>query len=132
MVAMPAAIVPLLRHWTARLTALASLAVILICGWLASMELALRHQSYGWRLAINTAVIVSAGLTLAVVEELIDANRLRWPLAAGGATAAVLGGWVVAEDVSRPGLPARPHFEGYLLIAGLALIGYGVLTIATM
>jgi hypothetical protein len=43
-----------------------------------------------------------------------------------------VGWWVVAEDLSRPGLPARPHFEGYLLIIGLALIAYGVLTIAAM
>ena len=30
------------------------------------------------------------------------------------------------------GRPARPHFEGYLLIIGLALIAYGLLTIAAM
>ena len=57
---------------------------------------------------------------------------LRWPLAAGAAATGLLGCWVVADDLSRPGLPARPHFEGYLLIIGLALVAYGVLTNVAM
>jgi len=114
------------------LAALASLGVVLSCGWLATMELFLRHPDYGWRFLVESAIVAEAALTIAVLENLMPAVALRWPLVAGAFATGLAGWWVVAEDLSRPGLPARPHFEGYLLIIGLALIAYGVLTIAAM
>ncbi|MBI3402770.1 MAG: hypothetical protein HY048_15240 [Acidobacteria bacterium] len=107
------------------LAALASLGVVLSCGWLATMELFLRHQDYGWRFLVEAAIVVESALTIAVLEDLVPAAPLRWPLAAGALVTGLVGWWVIAEDLSRPGLPARPHFEGYLLIVGLALIAYG-------
>jgi ABC-type uncharacterized transport system permease subunit len=122
-----------LRLLAARLGALASLAVVLGCGWLATMELFLRHDGYGWRFMVEAAIVAQSALTIAVLEDLMEATAaLRWPLTAGAAADAALGWWIIAEDLARPGLPARPHFEGYLLIIGLALIAYGLMTIVAM
>ena len=114
------------------LASLASLGVVLSCGWLATMELFLRRPDYGWRFLVEAAIVAESGLTVAVLEDLVPAAPFRWPLTAGAFATGLAGWWVVAEDLSRPGLPARPHFEGYLLIIGLALIAYGALTIAAM
>jgi hypothetical protein len=132
MAVMTAAILRSVRPLVNGLASLASLGVVLSCGWLATMELFLRHPDYGWRFLVEAAIVAEAALTLAVLEDLVPAAPLRWPLAAGAFATGLLGWWVVAEDLSRPGLPARPHFEGYLLIIGLALIAYGVLTIVAM
>jgi hypothetical protein len=130
---MPTAVRRQLQTATMRLASLAGLAVVLGCGWLAMMELLLQHDGYGWRVLVRAAIVAEGAITIAVCEELVDLTAaLRWPLTAGAATTAALGWWVVAEDLARPGLPARPHFEGYLLIIGLVLIAYGVLTIAAM
>jgi hypothetical protein len=114
------------------LTALVSIGLVLTCGWLATMDLFLQHPGYEWRVLVELALVVEGALTFAVVEDLVSPAALRWPLAAGALATGLLGGWVVAEDLSRPGPPARHHFEGYLLIAGLILIVYAVLTIATV
>jgi ABC-type uncharacterized transport system permease subunit len=132
MAVMQAAILRSLRPIINRLASLASLGVVLCCGWLATMELFLRQAGYGWRFPIEASIVVESALTLAVMEDLVPRATLGWPLAAGAALTGLLGWWVVAEDLSRPELPARPHFEGYLLIIGLALIAHGVLTIAAM
>jgi ABC-type uncharacterized transport system permease subunit len=131
MAVMPAAILRSLRPLIARLASLASLGVILSCGWLAMMELLLKHDGYAWRFLVEAALVAESAVTIAVLEDLVTAN-LRWPLAAGAAATGLLGWWIVAEDLARPGLPARPHFEGYLLIIGLALMAYGALTIVAM
>jgi hypothetical protein len=134
MAVMPTAILGSLRPPSSKihgLAALASLAVALSCGWLATMELFLRHPDYGWRFLVEAPIVAEAALTIALLQDLAPA-ALRWPLAAGALATGLLGWWVVAEDLSRPGLPARPHFEGYLLIIGLALIAYGVLTIVAI
>jgi hypothetical protein len=117
-----------MRLILSRLAALAGLAVVLCCGWLAMMELILRHPGYVWRFVVAAAIVAQAALTIAVLEDLVEVPALRWPLAAVAAATGLLGGWIVLEDLSRPGLPARPHFEGYLLIIGLALAAYGLLT----
>ena len=126
------AILRSMRPIVTGLAALASLGVVLSCGWFATMELVLRHPDYEWRFLAAAVIVVEGALTFAVLEDLVPVAPLRWPLAAGAFATGLVGWWVVAEDLSRPGLPARPHFEGYLLIIGLALIAYGVLTIAAM
>jgi hypothetical protein len=129
---MPTAVLQLLRAATARLASLAGLAVALGCGWFATMELFLRHPGYGWRFLVAAAIAAEGTLTIAVLEDLLTMPALRWPLTAAAAATGFLGWWVIAEDVSRPGLPAGPHFEGYLLIIGLTLIAYSALTIGAM
>lgn len=113
------------------LAALASLAVVLSCGWLATMELILRRPDYEIRFLVEFLIVIESAMTIAVLRGLAPA-ALRWPILAGAAATGLLGGWVVAEDLSLPGLPARAHFEGYLLIIGLALVSYGVLTVIAM
>ena len=114
------------------LASIAGFGLVLCCGWFALMELLLRHDGYGWRFLIAAAIVAEGALAIAVFEDLADLPALRRPLLAGAAATGMLGGWIATEDLARPGLPARPHFEGYLLIIGLALIVYGLLTIAAM
>jgi hypothetical protein len=115
-----------------RLASLAGLAVVLCCGWFAMMELLLRHDGYLWRALIAAAIMAQGALTIAVFEDLFDPAFLRWPLTVGAIVTGTLGCWIAVEDLARPGLPARPHFEGYLLIIGLALTGYGLITTAAI
>lgn len=115
-----------------RLASLAGFGIVLCSGWFAAMELLLRHDGYPWRFVIAAAIVVEGALAVAVFEDLVEVPALRWPLTAGAAATGLLGAWIIAEDLARPGLPARPHFEGYLLIVGLALIAYGLLTSAAL
>ena len=121
-----------MRVLAPRLASLAALGVVLGCGWFAMMELRLRHPGYGWRFLVAAAIVVEGALAIAVFQDLVAGRALRWPLLAGAAATGLLGWWIVAGDLSRPGLPVKPHFEGYLLIIGLALIAYAVLTIVAM
>ena len=117
---------------TARSASLAGLAVVVGCGWFATMELLLRHDGYGWRALAAAAIVAEGALTIAVFEVLVTVPALRWPLTVGAVATGLLGAWVIAQDLALPGLPAQPHFEGYLLIIGLVLIVYGLLTIAAI
>ena len=129
---MPTAIPRFPSNLTARLASLAGLAVVVSCSWFLTMELFLRHPGYEWRALVAAAIVVEGALTIVLLEDLITLPALRWPLTAGAAATVLLGGWIIARDLALPGLPARPHFEGYLLIIGLALLAYGLLTIAAM
>src|SRR5215510_8554794 len=95
------------------LTALASAGVILSCGWLGTMEFVLRHPNYPARMFLALVIVLEAVLTLAVVLNLAPAWLGR-TLAAAAIPTGVLGVYVVREDLSRPGFPGTPHFEGYL------------------
>jgi|KBSSwiStaDraftv2_1062776.scaffolds.fasta_scaffold409776_2 hypothetical protein len=116
----------------ARLASLAGLAVVVSCGWFAAMELLLRHEGYGWRALAAAAIVAEGALTIAVCEDLMTVPALRWPLTAGASATGVLGAWIIVQDLGLPGLPSSPHFEGYLLIVGTALIAYAAATIAAM
>lgn len=117
---------------TARLASLAGLAVVVFCGWFATMELLLRHEGYVWRAMLAAAIVAEGALTIAVFEDLVTVPALRRPLTAGAGVTGILGAWIIAQDRALPGLQAKPHFEGYLLIIGVALITFGLLTIAAM
>ena len=129
---MPAAIPRPLVNLTARLASLTGLAVVVSCGWFLTMELFLRHSGYEWRALMAAAVVVQGALTIVLLEDIVTLPALRWPLTAGAAATGVLGAWIIVQDLALPGLPAKPHFEGYLLVIGLVLIVYGLLTIAAM
>ena len=116
----------------ARLASLAGLAVVVGCGWFATLELLLRHHGYAWRALLAGAIVAEGAVTIAVFEDVVALPALRWPLTAGAGATGLLGAWIIARDLALPGLPAKPHFEGYLLIIGLALIAHGLLTIAAM
>ena len=117
---------------TARLASLAGLAVVVSCGWFATMELFLRHPRLRLARPGAAAIVVEGALTIAVCRGSVRPAALRWPLTAGAAATGLLGAWIIAHDLALPGLPARPHFEGYLLIIGLALIVYAVLTVTAI
>ena len=115
-----------------RLASLAALVVVLCCGWFATLELVLRRPDYGWRFLVAAALVVEGALTLAVIENLIDLPALRSPLSVGAAATGLLGVWLIVDDLSRPSLPAANHFEGYLLLIGMALLGYGIVSATAM
>ena len=121
-----------MRVLVRRLASLGGLGIILCASWFAMMELLLRHPGYGWRSGVAAVLAAQGFLTFAVCEDLFELAPFRWPLTAGAAVAGALGVWIISDDLARPGLPARPHFEGYLLIIGLALIVYGLLTVAAI
>jgi ABC-type uncharacterized transport system permease subunit len=121
-----------LNNLAARPASLAGLAVVVGGGWFLTMELFLRHPGYQWRAMAAAAIVVEGALTIVLLEDMVTLPALRWPLTAGAGATGLLGGWIITQDLALPGLPARPHFEGYLLIIGLALIAYGLLTIAAM
>jgi hypothetical protein len=129
---MPTAIPRPVSTFTTRLASLAGLAVVVSSGWFATMELLLRHEGYAWRALVAAAIVAEGALTIAVCEDLFELAALRWPLTAGAAATGLLGTWIIAHDLALPGLPAKPHFEGYLLIIGLALIAYAVLTVTAI
>jgi len=132
MTGMPIAVPEPLSSLIARLASLAGLAVVVSCGWFGTMELLLNHAGYEWRALVAAAIVVEGVLTIAVLEELVTLPRIRWPLAGGAALTGLLGAWIIVQELALPGLPAKPHFEGYLLTIAAALITYAVLTLAAM
>lgn len=121
-----------LNNLAARSASLAGLAVVVGSGWFLTMELLLRRPGYEWRALVAAAIVAEGAVAFAVFEDLVTVPVLRWPLTAGAGATGLLGAWIIAQDLMLPGLPARPHFEGYLLIIGLALISYAVLTVTAI
>jgi hypothetical protein len=109
-------------------------ALIAVCGFtmLATMYLSVsqlvlqppRVNLQHWLL--NAAAIVATGmLTLAAIVAARSA-ALRYTVTAAGAGVALLGATAVYGTVSGP------HFEGYALVLGAALVVQGALTWITL
>src|SRR5215831_13260263 len=95
------------------LTALTSVATVLISGWMTTMYFVLRHPGYLWRAAIAAAVCLGAATLVAGRP----ASPLRAPVAIWGAALAVLGIWTLVG----------PGDDGWVLIASSVFIIEGVL-----
>src|SRR5690349_10462935 len=74
-----------------------------------------------WAL-VGAVILVQGVLTLLAMRADLS-KRVRYAVAAGGAVVGVLGGSSVYRTVSGP------HFEGYALILGSALVVQGLLTL---
>jgi hypothetical protein len=97
------------------LVSLASIATMLVSGWMTVMYFVLRHPGYWWRAAIAATVCLGAA-TLVGGRPL---PRLRLPIAVWGVALAAFGIWALAA----------PGDDGWVLIAGTVFIVEGLLAV---
>lgn len=106
---------------------LASLCLFTIAAaiWLIAMEHVLKHSGYAERSAIDACILVQSLGTLAI---LLFTGRtvLRTVILAGAAALLLLGVSAVFKIL------CAGHFEGFVLLIGLALILQGALTLRTL
>ncbi len=93
--------------------------------WLAVMENVLRHDGYTTRSAIACCIALQSAATL-LIGRLGRQSSLRVAVAAGSAALILLGGKAVLRILHAS------HFEGFVLVIGLALMLQGALAIATL
>jgi hypothetical protein len=93
--------------------------------WLAVMENILKHPGYAERSAIAACIAIQGLAT--VLWLLRDGPAVfRALVIAGGAGVAVFGALAIKRILDAP------HFEGFVLIIGSALIAQGILAVATV
>jgi hypothetical protein len=91
--------------------------------WLAIMSILLHHPGYQNQTAVALLFVVQSLLTLGVLAGL-PADAWTRVLVALGATGVVAaGGRAIALNLTRP------HFEGYAVVIGTALVVQGLLTL---
>jgi hypothetical protein len=101
--------------WMSLLTALAGF-------WLAVMEQVLKHPGYAGRSAIAAGIVIQG---LATVLFMVWHGRpiLRVIVLAGAASVVVLGTSAIIRILNAP------HFEGFVLLIGVALIVQGTMAL---
>ncbi len=93
--------------------------------WLGAMENILKHDGYAGRSVIDACIAIQGVATLLFI--LLNGRPLFRAIVMAGAVAIVfLGGFAILRILRAQ------HFEGYILLIGLALILQGVLTLATL
>lgn len=100
--------------------------VMLICGgWLALMELLLRHAGFASRAAIAVliAAIAVATLLARMLHLEVRHERWFWPAAL---TLICFGGFSFLRNARSA------HFEGFVFVISLVLVLQGLLTLGTM
>ncbi|HMD35027.1 MAG TPA: hypothetical protein VKH42_08670 [Vicinamibacterales bacterium] len=105
-------------------TALAAICVLVVLavGYLTLSVIVLRppRVHYAAWYATASVIVVSSAVTLAAVS---GVGRRAGAAFAGGATLALLGGWMIRQTVTSS------HFEGYALLLGAMLAVQGTLTV---
>ena len=101
--------------WMCMITALAG-------AWLAVMESILRHPGFAGRLAIAACIVVQ-GIATVLFLMLHGRSIFRALVLAGAVGAAVLGAAAVIRVLNAP------HFEGFVLLIGAALVAQGILAL---
>lgn len=89
--------------------------------WLAVMENVLKHDGYAARTGMDVCIAVQGLMTLALVI-LNRPGMFRYLVTAGGLVML----WLGASSLTR--MLRGPHFEGFVLVIGAALIVQGALT----
>jgi hypothetical protein len=93
--------------------------------WLASMENILKHPGYGERTAIAACIAIQGLATLLLL--LLDGRLIfRAVVLAGAVGLAIFGVTAIRRILDAP------HFEGFAVLIGVALIAQGGLTLAYM
>jgi len=90
--------------------------------WLAVMENVLKHEGYAGRTAIAACIAMQSLATLLLVAR-PRGFVFRRVVMAGAVGIVVLGGYSVLRILDAP------HFEGFVLVIGAALILQGGLTL---
>jgi predicted DNA repair protein MutK len=93
--------------------------------WLGVMENILKHDGYGGRSVIAVCIATQAFATLLCVL-LNGGTAVRNLVMTGAAAILLLGGSAIVKILRAQ------HFEGFVLVVGLALILQGVLTLAAL
>ncbi len=104
--------------WTSVLTAAAGV-------WLALMENILKHAGYGGRTVIAACIAIQGLATLLLL--LLDGRLIFRALVLTGAVGIAILGAAAIERILD-----APHFEGFVLIIGFALIVQCLLTVAVV
>jgi len=94
--------------------------------WLGGMENILRHDGYAARSALAAFLAIQAVATLLFLWSNRAGSVLRILVMAGAAAIILLG----ASATLR--ILRAQHFEGFVLIIGLALVLQGALTLAAL
>ncbi|HTW62934.1 MAG TPA: permease prefix domain 2-containing transporter [Terracidiphilus sp.] len=99
----------------------------MICmGWLAFMEVVLRHPGYESRMALELAFAVSC-LAAMLARRLTPPRIVSGKyLRAGGLLMILFGALAFLENVRAV------HFEGYIFVISLSLMAQGILTLLTL
>jgi hypothetical protein len=90
--------------------------------WLVIMENALKHTGYVTR-AWNDSLIAAVSVSTLLIFRGAPASKLRYVAVAG---AALFIWWGVSAVIR---ILESPHFEGFVLIIGAALVVQGILVI---
>jgi predicted DNA repair protein MutK len=104
---------------------LMSLFVLAAGAWLGVMENILKHDGYEGR-SIIAVCIAMQGLATLLCVLLNGGAAVRKLVMTGAAAILLLGGSAIVKILRAQ------HFEGFVLVIGLALILQGVLTLATL
>src|SRR5712691_692469 len=94
---------------------------ILVSAWLLTMFLILRHPGFEARTALSVLFVALGVATIVAVNLQRPARIVRAGVTLADAALAVLGAWIIAEDMMSA------HFEGYVLPIGASFIIQGVL-----
>ena len=92
------------------------------CLWLAVMFVLLHRPGFERGLVLSLLFVSQALLTMAVVNRWLPGRAWR-PLILAGAAGVVWGGATAIANALN-----SPHFEGFSVIIGAALVAQGVLT----
>ena len=90
--------------------------------WLAVMFVVLHRPGYERGVSLSLIFIIQSLLTMAITAGLLSALLWRLLALAGAAGIVWAGGAAAANTLNGP------HFEGYALVIGVALVLQGLLT----
>jgi hypothetical protein len=94
--------------------------------WLALMALVMRRPGYQALAGVAVLFVLQSILTLGVMAGKLNRRGVRAVLAGGAAAIVATGGRALAVNITGP------HFEGYAVIIGVALILQGLLTLQSL
>jgi hypothetical protein len=94
--------------------------------WLASMAVVLHRPGYPALVGLALLFVLQSLVTIGFLAVRPGGHGTRILLALGAAGIAVCGGHAIAANL------ARPHFEGYAVVIGAALILQGLLTLRSL
>jgi hypothetical protein len=95
---------------------------VLACSWLAVMFVVLHRPGFERGAAMSTLFVLQSLLALATINRVLTSIAWRLLTLAGAAGIMWAGGAAVVQTVSSP------HFEGFALVIGSALVLQGLLT----
>ena len=112
----------MIRGMRAMLSVLCGLTIAASC-WLGAMFVVLHRAGYQRGVAISALLLLQSLLTLGVAAKILASEWARTAAILGAASIVWLGGAAINRNLSGP------HFEGYAVVVGAALVVQGLLTI---